>query len=218
MGWIPAAMGIAGLIGKITGHAGKEAADQRTNQNQQLLQQQGLINQLFGTHQNAVMQALMAGSNEKQNQTQTDLEQRKFALAAPGARASQAVRGSLIQNVQPASFSGLPDRVSNSIPHLSGGLNPSAISAEARGAGGELTRQAVMNLLKGDQFAPQTPTDFNAGVLPVPQMGAMQQPGKLESILGALGLGGSLLGGIGDLYNTRRRTQATEPSDSAGWG
>ncbi len=218
----------AGIIGKITGNAAKNSSDQRYNENELASRNQNALNSLlaslYGTNQNAQMSALIAGSNERNNQAGIDLDQRKFALAAPGARASNAMRGSLMQNLHSASLSGLPSRVSNSIPTLHGGLNPDEfMTPEARQAGGELTRQSVMELLKGgDTFKPQTATDFQGGVMKPPTMdlAQLQQSGLLEQILGGVGLGGSILGGlgqIGDLVN-KRRTPTPPMSDQAGLG
>ncbi len=208
--------GLLGSIGKVAGNAAQGAATQRTNQNELTQRQNSLLAQLFGINQNAQTNALEGQSRERLGQGNLDLEQRKFSLAAPSARASQAVRGSLIQNLQPVSFSGLPSRISSSIPTITGGLTPAAISPEARQAGGLLTRQAIMDMLKGDSFAPQTPTDFQGGVLHSPQMAALQDPGKLESILGAIGLIGGIGGAVGDTFQQRRKSY--EPSDQYGYG
>jgi len=205
-------------ISSIAGGAAKGMADQRAQENAQTQERNRLMAQLFGITQNANTSALENSSRERLGQGGLDLDQRKFALAAPGTRASNAVRGSLIQNLQPVSFSGLPSRISNSIPHMTGGLTPAAISPEARAAGGELTRQSVLELLKGDQFTPQTPTNFQGGVLPLPQMEALKQSGLLEKILGGLGLGGSLLSGLAPSGYGSRGSQGEAPNDTVGWG
>lgn len=210
---------VASIIGKIAGGAAKGSADQRGAENQQALQKNSLLANLYGTNQNATMQSLIAGANEKQNQAQTDLQQRQFALAAPGKRASDAARGSLLQNVRSASFSGLPSRVSSSIPTLSGGLNPDQVfSPEARQAGAQLTRQSVMDLLKGDSFAPQTATDFKSGVLPLPQLEELKKSGLLEKILGGAGLVGSLIGSIGQMRGGTPSSGNGLPIDPFGGG
>lgn len=198
---------VAGLIGKIAGGAGKGAADQRAGENQQGLQRSQLLAQLYGLQQNATQRSLEAGSNERLSQGNLDLnqrnfqqDQRQFALNAPGVRGRQAVRGSLMQNVQPASITGLPDRIQSNIPQMSGGLTPAALSPEVRQMGGQLQRDAIMNQLKGDPidaFAPQQQTDFSKGVLTPPQIAELEKSGLLEKILGGTGLIGSLLGSLG---------------------
>lgn len=219
----------AGLLGKVFGGAGKGAADQRMSENQQALQRSQLLAQLYGINQNAQSQALQSGANERLAQGNLDLnqrnfqqDQRQFALQAPSVRGRQAVRGSLMQNLQPASISGLPSRIQANIPQLSGGLTPAALSPEVRQMGGMLQRDAILGQLRGDPvdtFAPMQPTNFQSGVLTPPQIAELEKSGLLEKILGGTGLIGSLLGGIGESINRDAgRPRTYNPSDDMGWG
>src|SRR5437899_9211312 len=63
---------------------------------------------------------------------QTDLNQRRFGLEAPGMRAGNAVRGDVLANAQDVSFSGLPPRLQGMIPTIQGGLRPSMFSPATR--------------------------------------------------------------------------------------
>lgn len=186
------AMLAAGAIGKIAGGAAKGSADQRHVENTETAEKNRLLAQLYGTNQNATMNALMAGSRERSDQRAQGLDERKFALTAPSVRAGQSVRGSILQNAQPASISGLSDKIH--VPQISGGLTPAMFSADTRALGGEMTRKALIDQLKGDTFDPMQTTDFNKGVLPLPKMDEYQKPGLLEKILGGVGIGGSLVG------------------------
>jgi hypothetical protein len=209
MGPLLAAIMAAGpLISRLAGGAAQGAADRRDRDNATITARNALLAQLHGMRQQATSSALANTSREQLEQADTDLAQRRFALAAPSARAAQAVRGSALKNAQPVTLSGLPDRVASRIPQISGGLSPALFDASTRQLGDELTRSALLGQLKGDTFAPMTRTDFMGGVLPAPALEDYQRSGLLEKILGGLALGGSVLGGAGEVgrgWNTGRR-------------
>lgn len=217
-----AILGGAGLLGKLFGGAAKGSADQRASENTQTSQRNALLAQLYGMNQNAQMNALQSGSAEKLAQGNQELDQRKLALTAPSVRAGQSVRGSIMQNAQPVTLSGLPDRISSRIPTISGGLSPALFNADTRALGGELTRKALIDQLKGDEFAPMERTNFQSGVLPQPKLEDFQQSGLLEKILGGLGLAGSAMGAAGEARDAfgagRNRRVGYDPNDEAGWG
>lgn len=129
-----------------------------------------------------------------------DLNQRKFALGAPQARAGNAVRGDTLANVQDASVSGLPSRIS--VPTIGGGVRPSILSSDTRQLGQQMSRDALLGQMAGDKFAP-APT--LAPVNPLPQANALDKTlstsGLAASLLkAALGDGGKAAsGGGGDL-------------------
>lgn len=208
----------AGAIGKIAGGAAKGSADQRNSENSLLNQRNSILSNIYGTHQNASMNAALAGSREQTDHAGLDLDRKKFALAAPNVRASQAVRGSLLQHMQPVSFSGLPDRIASRMPTMTGGLTPAALGPEAREMGALLSRNAILDELKGDEFTPLQRTDFSKSVLPEPKMEAYQKSGLLEKILGGLSLAGSLAGGVGEFLPERPRSGHNLPVDLYGGG
>lgn len=205
-------------IGSILGGAAKGSADQRQSENNQTQNKNQLLAQLYNTNQNATMDALRSGSAERIAQGNQDLERRQFALNAPRARASQSVRGSILQNAQPMTISGVSDRVK--IPQISGGLTPAMFNADTRALGGELTRSALVDQLKGDEFAPMESTDFSKGVLAMPQLEELKKSGLLEQILGSLGMASSIgAGALGAVEGARRpRVQNNYPIDPTGGG
>lgn len=196
----------AGGLGKIFGGAAKRSADERNVNNNQIAQRNSLLASLYGTRQNAALDAARLGSSERLNQAGLDLDQRRHALAAPGVRGRQAVRGSLMQHLQPVSFSGLNPRIN--VPTMTGGLTPAALGPEVREMGALLSRQAILDQLKGDTFDPMTSTDFNASLLPAPKLQEYERSGLLDKILGGLGLAGNIAGGVGEaagLFGGARR-------------
>lgn len=209
-------------LGSIFGRAGGGAARTRHNDNQSINQRNQLIAQLYGINQNALMNSRSLASNERTRHADVDLDrrrhqqdQRRFALQAPGVRASQSVRGSILANAQPFSVSGLPAHVAARVPQISGGLTPAMFSGDTRALGQELTRKALMNQLSGDsidEFSPLESTDFDSAVMSQPALQQTQRPGLLENILGGLGLGLSAIGGAGEIYQGRR-PRSHEPGD-----
>jgi hypothetical protein len=79
-----------------------------------------------------------------------DLAQKDYALAAPGKRAGNAVRGDILANAQDVNIS-QPNIPTTTI---SGGLRPSMFSADTRQLGGLLSSQALQQQQAGDTFAP----------------------------------------------------------------
>jgi hypothetical protein len=211
-------MAAAPLLGKILGNAGKGSADQRGAENTQTAQRNALLAQLYGMQQNATGDALRGQSAENMAHANLDMDRKKFALTAPSVRANQSVRGSILQNAQPVTLSGLPERVASRVPQISGGLTPAMFNADTRALGGELTRKALIDQLAGDNFDPMVKTDFKSGILPQPNLEEYQKSGLLEQILGGGGLVGSILGGIGEASDEwrKRRAPLDNPFEQAG--
>lgn len=206
---LPLLMAAGPVIGKIFGGAAQGSANQRMSENNQTGDQNRLLAQLYGINQNATQNATNAGAAERMGQRNQALDEKKFALAAPSVRAGQSVRGSIMQNAQPVSVSGLPDRVSSRIPTISGGLSPALFNDNTRALGGEMTRKALLDQLKGDEFAPMEATDFSKGVLPTPELEEYQRAGFMEKLLGSLGLAGSIAGGIGEASDAYKKGRAS---------
>lgn len=79
-----------------------------------------------------------------------ELDQRRYALDAPGKRAGNSVRGDILANSQDVSFSGLPAGIPNI--SINGGLRPSMFSDNTRQLGRDISAQALDQQRKGDAF------------------------------------------------------------------
>jgi hypothetical protein len=194
---LPLLMAAGPILGQVLGGAAKGSADQRMSENNQTGDRNRLLAQIYGINQNATQNSVNAGAAERMGQRNQALDEKKFALAAPSVRAGQSVRGSIMQNAQPMTLSGLPDRISSRIPTISGGLSPALFNDNTRALGGEMTRKALIDQLKGDEFAPMEATDFSKGIVDQPELEEYQKAGLLEKILGGAGMVGSIIGGIG---------------------
>jgi hypothetical protein len=210
LAWLPAVLGAGSAAASAIGTG---LSQNRQGQNTAAQQQNQLLAQLFGTQQGAALSALQGEEAGKLNRAGLDLSQRQFALNAPSVRGRQAVAGSLLQNLQPATMSGGSARLQAATPRISGGLNASVLSPDARQVGQFMVQQALTGQQQGDVFESIPATDFQGGRLTPPAMTAYQQPGKMESILGLLGLTQPL---IEEFRRTRRRYNPLEPSKTAG--
>lgn len=218
---------------------------------QALLAQGSEASNRYNTRQGATTSALGQESQEatgryntRQGATQTALGQQsaeglqraQLGLNAPSVRARQGVMGSLMANLQPVKVEGGNPRLAGRVPQISGGLTPSALSADTRQQGGELAKAALMAQLTGSDVPAATnfrggvldapkPTDFRSGVLDAPpatdyasgvmkppSLQGFQQPGKGESIASFLSM---LLNGAGQLGSLKK---PYNPLDETGGG
>jgi hypothetical protein len=118
-----------------------------------------------------------------QNRAQLEMQQKQFGLQAPQARASNSVRGDTLANLQDATISGLPSRIN--VPQIGGGLRPSLLSQNSRDLGKDMSRQALMQQLQGDQFTPMPAANIPS-ITPMPQAGALD---KILNTVGVIGTG-----------------------------
>lgn len=158
----------AGNIGQVAGSAADAQAKNR-------IAQGGLTN---SANRNLIDLFNSQGTQAK--------DQAAYAATTPTSLAQQAVRGDLISNGQDASFSGLPSYIH--VPTQTGGLRPSLLSAGTRQMGSNLTREAMMAQLTGEQSGWKMP-----GAPTAPTMAGLPEASGLESTLSGVGLGGSLL-------------------------
>ena len=202
---IGATSGALGALGQIAGGAAKGAGQSRESANTQAMMADRNKLDAYQAQQQAVMQALLGQSNEQLRSADIDLLRKKFAVEAPQMRGKQALLGSLMQNMQPVQMSGLSPQIASRMPQISGGLSPAALGPLARQMGGLLQSNAVSGQQAGDQFDPLQRTNFGGGLLPAPGLSSPQKAGMLEKILGGVGFGGSLLGGLGELFGGGKR-------------
>lgn len=180
------ALQTAGKLGSLATGASQGLQAGRYADANQNLERDRLAGSIYNTQQNAQF-----------NKAQQELQQRQFSLNAPANRAKQTALGDLLANVQDVNItppSGI--RMGN----ITGGLRPSALGPNARQAGGDLSRQALMALLdqRDQKFDP-------IQMIAPPQITPGTQPGKAENLLGILGTVGGLAGGFGE---------STRPEDS----
>lgn len=172
--------GGAGNIAGVAGGAAKGAASGRQLDTQNILSQDALRNSQYGTQQGAEM-----------NAGNLDLNRKGFEEQARGSRAKQALIGSLLGGgFQPTSIS-VPGIKSAT---MSGGLAESLKNPAMQASMAELVRQAMAAQL--EQGKPGGETFTGGKVLAPPPLTALPKAGKMENIMGGVGLGGSLLASI----------------------
>jgi hypothetical protein len=194
--WVDLAQNVGGQLsaqaqGRAQGRVQEADVNQAQDRNQIALYQALLNN---NTAQNNF--GLSRGSLANSNAT-TDLNQRQFALSAPGQRAGNAVRGDILANAQDATVSGVSPNIP--VPTISGGLRPSMFSADTRALGANMSAQALREQQKGDTFAPpQALPDWQAPPA-APTLTATPEASGLDT---ALSTGGSILNTAGALGGT----------------
>lgn len=238
---LPAILAGASLLGSIFGKAGKGAADQRMSENKQAMQRDRLNLDRYNSQQQAILQALLGQSNQdtaryntRQQATTTALGQEEqgklnraqLGMQSGGVRAHQSILGSLMKNLQPVSVQA-SERLQGRVPQITGGLTPAALDPMTRQHGDELMKAALMAQLTGSDVPEATDfrsgilngpeqIDFRSGVLTAPELTPLKQSGKLEKILGTIGLIGSAAGAAGQAMGQKQQTY--EPGDQWGYG
>lgn len=167
-----------GKLGEVVSGGAKGSADQRMAENNQALQRSQiealLARDAAGFGQTGARDAFSAGMQGQQfnaNEQQRGMRNTLLAqLLGPNG-------------VQDVSISGGSGRIPRST--VSGGLRPSALG----------NRDALMQALS--QPTMQAPTYTPGQPYVPPALPATAEPGKLEKILGGIGLGGSILGSLG---------------------
>lgn len=138
--------------------------------------------------------------NALQGRANIDLKQRQFQLDAPGQRAGNSVRGDILAGVQDAGISGPIVHTRGQVPQITGGLRPSLLSANTRQLGQNMSRNALLQDMKGDAFdpmpAPQIPT-----ITPAPEAGG------LDTALNWIGGISNSLGTVGPILDAYKKRQ-----------
>ena len=184
-----------GAAGQIAGMAGQGAAGQRMGENDQISQRNNQRLAAYNTQQNAMSRAL-------ENQSGENMQRAQWGVQSDRERARQSVLGSLMKNLQTSRVSSSNPMLQGRIPTYTGGLQASSVLDA-------MTRQQGQGLLQKALTAQQTgsdvpaATDFLKGVLTPPELEALKKSGLLEKILGAVGLAGSIAGGVASTQTPR---------------
>jgi hypothetical protein len=174
------------IAGKIAGDRAKgRAAEANINADRDRLAAQQNIAQ-----QDAMLKAASLKESGTMDRAALELQRKAYADAAPMSRYKQALLGSLAANARDVSAS----RPAG-VPNISfgGGLRPSAIGPTGRAAGEAMAAQAMLRLLKGDQFS-------DVGAAPDPKvlsptsLSPLPKSNILDRILGGLSVAGMAAG------------------------
>lgn len=185
-------------MGRVSGDAAKGVQDTRLLENQiaqggdrnKLTRSGQQIDQTQGHDAQALQRAALL---EKMG-----MDRAQMGIDAPMARTKQAAYGDALKNVQDVNidFQGQTGPMSKF--NVTGGIRPSMFGQNARDAGGELGRQALMALMSKSDVPAMTDVPEPSPLVEMPELSQPQGSGVLEKVLGGVGLGGSILGGIGD--------------------
>ncbi len=179
---LPIAGNIAGSLA-----AGREAGRTQTNNN---------------TITRDTQQANNAAEYEKalEQRAGIELAQKQDTRAAQNDAYKNALRSSLLMNLQDASFN-RPTGVPNIA--LSGGLRPSAIGPQAKQAAQLMNQKALMELMNGESYSD----------LPAPEkvgLTALQTPSGVDTALGVAGSVGNALNAYKNQQNQQAQTSLVQ--------
>lgn len=175
------------LLGRLLSGAAKGQTAERTNANDFATNTDRNKLAQYGTQQNALLSALLAGGRDKMDaygtqqsattnatqglqgatshaldaQSAEGLQRAQLGLQAPSIRARQSVLGSLMKNLQPVHVQG-PAGQAGHESTITGGLSASALDPTTREHGSQLMNAALMAQLNGSDVPP--PTDFKSGI------------------------------------------------------
>jgi hypothetical protein len=163
-------------VGNIAGGAAKGAANERAMENQRQAN-------VYDTQQRSLLQAL--GLDER-----ATMDRAQLGIAAPQARAKQALLGSLMQRMQKANVQPPPGI---RMGQVSGGIGDAIGGSGAKMAGILMQLQALKAMQSGSDV-PAATNYAQKGMLPPPEY---KKAGKGESIMSLLGLVGGGIGALG---------------------
>lgn len=192
-------------VGRVSGDAAKGVMDQRHRENELALygdrntldRSQLDITQRGNRDRHALERAALL---EKMG-----MDRAKLGIEAPMARTKQAAYGDALKNIQDVNIDF--NATSGALPqfNVQGGLRPSMFGDTARQAGGELGRQALMALMTKSDIPAGVDVPEASPLIDLPELSQPKGSGALEKALGGVGLGGSILGGIGEMLKKRRQ-------------
>lgn len=134
------------------------------------------------------------------------MDRAELGINAPMARTKQAAYGDALKNMQDVKIDFKPVG-RGTLPQFSssGGIRPSMYGENARAAGGELGRQALMALLTKSDIPTAPDVPEASPLIDLPELQGPRGSSGLEKTLGGVGLGGSILGGIGQVLQKLRK-------------
>jgi hypothetical protein len=164
----------------------------------------------YATDKSLDLEALVRAYAAEQERAAGILKEHEARLAAPQSRASNAVRGDILANVQDVGVSAPPGV---NVTSFSGGLRPSLLSANSRMLGQQMSKEALLSALNND-----TPTPFSS--MPrvdlssitgrsAPEQTALPQASNLDKVMEQIGLWGGIASGIGTAMNQQPTTAGT---------
>jgi hypothetical protein len=162
----------------------------------------------YATDKSLDLEALIRGYQAELDKAKGQMSEYEARLSAPQSRASNAVRGDILANVQDV---GVDAPAGVNVTSFSGGLRPSLLSGNSRALGGQMSKEALLDALSGSPtpFSDMAPVDLSSVTgRSAPSQTALPQPSGMDKVLEAIGTYGGLASG---LMNSQR------PNNPAGW-
>lgn len=191
--------------------AAKSSASGNQAEGQYLNARDAVKAQLYNTASNAATQGNANALNAA-----------KFTTALPGQGASEAVRGSLIQNTQDAGID-LSNSHATKTGGFTGGTRPSSFTPETRAAGGDLIKHGQSLIADPNSFAPPVQSATAPTMSEEPKAGFWGQAAAAGAtgagLLSALAGGGGPSGGavpLSKIIDALKHFGGSSPSGNTG--
>jgi hypothetical protein len=146
----------------------------------------------YATDKSLDLEALIRGYQAELDKAKGQLSEYETRLSAPQSRASNAVRGDILANVQDATVSA-PEGVN--VTTFGGGLRPSLLSGNSRALGAQMSKEALLDALSGSPmpFSDMAPVDLSSITgRSAPEQTALPQPNTMDRVMEAIGTYGGM--------------------------
>lgn len=135
----------------------------------------------------------IGSANQGNTAATIDQNQRQFKSNQAQLALKNALLGGLLQGTKDISFTGLPSRITDHMPTVTGGLRPSALTG-ATGIGSDLQKQALLDLMDPENASGPYKAMAQSGKMPsvpstiqFPPLRTAPQAGALDTFLQFLG-------------------------------
>jgi hypothetical protein len=146
----------------------------------------------YATDKSLDLEALIRGYQAELDKAKGQLSEYETKLSAPQSRASNAVRGDILANVQDVGVSA-PDGVN--VTSFSGGLRPSLLSGNSRALGQQMSKEALLDALSGSPtpFSNMAPVDLSSITgRSAPAQTELPQASTMDRVMEAIGTYGGM--------------------------
>jgi hypothetical protein len=150
----------------------------------------------YATDKSLDLEALVRGYQAELDKAKGQLSEYETRLSAPQSRASNAVRGDILANVQDV---GIDAPAGVNVTSFSGGLRPSLLSGNTRALGGQMSKEALLDALSGSPtpFSDMAPVDLSSITgRSAPAQTALPQASAMDRVMEAIGTYGGMAGGL----------------------
>jgi hypothetical protein len=163
----------------------------------------------YATDKELDLRALVDQYRSELDRAKGVMSEYEMRLDAPGRRASNAVRGDILANVQDV---GVNAPAGVNVTSFSGGLRPSLLSGNSRALGAQMSKEALLDALDGKDPTPYSdmaPMDLSSITnRRAPAQTPMQQPSGMDRVMENIAMWAGLAGTAANAFQGAPRLSA----------